>query len=190
MNIDLGCLYLGLLWIKPLRTFLYSLLRTYILTSIWSILGVKFLGYYISFCLDGCTILLAVMPATWCQPPNLGTRPYSFSQNRTLSTSKILGSSGGLPYSTWVKWKLPGLAFKTPHHSILTVFPHVHCLRFSECSLDADDLVSLILGSLRTELREHRLAGLCNPWQGLAHSGTQRCLPNKLSMLIVWSPYL
>lgn len=97
MNIDLSCLYLGLLWIKLLRTILYSLLWTYVLTSIWYILGVKFLGHYISFCLDGCNILLAVMPATWCQSPNLVTRPYSFSQNRTLSTSKILGSPGGLP---------------------------------------------------------------------------------------------
>ena len=188
MDTYLGCFYLGLLWIKLLWTLLYSVLQACALMSIWYILGVKFLGYHIIFCLDGCDVLLAAMPAAWCQPPNLGTRPYIFSQSKLYPFQNLLRKHRRSSVVFRVESSLPGLAFKNPHNSLSTSFPHAYFLHFC-CSLGADHSVSSILGSCRTELREHHLPGLRNPWQCLAHSGIPKCLPNGQSILIMWDSY-
>lgn len=84
---------------------------------------------------------------------------------------------------------LPGLAFKNAHNSLSAFFPHACFLHFFWCSLGANHLVFSILGSCKTELREHHLPGLRNPWQCLAHSGIRKCLLNGQSVLILWDSY-
>lgn len=132
---------------------MYNLLWTYVLISTWYILGVKFLGHHINFYLDGCKILLTIMPTTWCQSPNLGMRPYSFSQSRNIHVKNLLRKFRQSPIVFKVKSSPPGLAFKTSHDSISTFFAHVSFLLFPWCFLRADNLASLILSSCKTAQR-------------------------------------
>lgn len=150
-----------------------SVLWTCILILIGYILGVKFLGYHNSFCLDGCNIFPAATPTTWCQPPNQHQAIFHPPKQNSIHFKHLLRKLLQSSIVFKVKSNLPGLAFKNPDNLTSTFSPHVYFLHYPWCSLGADHLVSLILESCRTEPREYRLAGLCNPWQYLAHSRTR-----------------
>lgn len=132
------------------------------------------MSLHISFSLDGCRILLATMPATCCQPSFSGIKPYIYlfpKWNSPLSKS-IQEFSCCLQSEVKPAWS----DIWDPSQLSLRFLSPCLFLVSSWCSLGADNVGSLILGSCRT------VASTAAPYSTHGSPGCQwpgACLPDE-----------